>query len=511
MVDKILFFFGGAFYNFAEAKFLHEKLDCDMYAIADVFPQTKKFFENQNFVTFKKIWFFRDNVFVGTSKKPDLNYLENFEKKYGINLWMIAYAERKFFKYNTFYTWKHDEILNILEQECKLYEKILDKCNPDYLIMGLYDQQHLHLLYDICKARKIHIFTLLPTRFGYRYRLGDDEKVFPTEEEEINNNSKTNAKTFEELKNYLKQYDSLKQVDDFNKGVKNISKLKKLKSLFAYFLSTETKFESSFSGYGLSKSKILINQPIKLFKKNRNRNFINKHFTKSIPSNQKFIYFPLHLEPERSLSIAAPYHTNQMEVIISIAKSIPVGYKLFVKDHPAVSLKGGRTISFYKELMKLPNVQVLHPSINRDEILEKCSLVVTINGTAAFEAALFNKHAISLVKTDYSSLPSIHTIKSYEELPEKIHEALGKNVDLSNMNEYVNYVLNHTFDYDPAGLLLDFYARFYNMGIVIPSKEISMNDMQSFMDDHKQTFENIIQLYLKKINQIKKLENITKN
>ena len=35
----------------------------------------------------------------------------------------------------------------------------------------------------------------------------------------------------------------------------------------------------------------------------------------------------------------APYYTNQLEVLIQIAKSIPVGYKVFVKEHYAMKTK----------------------------------------------------------------------------------------------------------------------------------------------------------------------------
>jgi len=51
----------------------------------------------------------------------------------------------------------------------------------------------------------------------------------------------------------------------------------------------------------------------------------------------------------------------------------------------------------------------------------------------------------------------------------------------------------------------DFYNRFYNMGVVIPSKEISVEEMKSFMDRHIETFERVATEYIKKFNIHKKI------
>ena len=504
MVDKILFFFGGAFYNFGIAKHIQEKHDCEMFAIADVENNPKKFFQQQNSVPFKKIWYFRDHVIIGTRTKPDLEYLASFEEKYGIDLWMIAYAERKFFKFNPFHTWKYDEILYVLEQECKFYEELLDEVNPDFLIMGLYDQQHLHLLYEICRVKKIQVLMLLPVRFGFRTRIAEDEKKLDIAKEKINSESKLDYQNSEELMEYFRKYDILKQVNNFKKGIKSISKWEKYKSALEFFINGENTFETSFSSYGNSKLKILSNRPSKLLRKRRNRNFVNKNFVRKIDPNQKFIYFPLHSEPERALSIAAPFYTNQVEVLTSIAKSLPVDYKLFVKDHPVMDLKEGRDLTFYKEILELPNVQLLHPTIKRDEILENCSLVITINGTSGFEAAFFKKPTITFVETDYSSLPFVYTIKTIDELPKAIRQSLITTVDPSDLGSFVNYIEKHTFEYDALTLVTDFYTRFYNMGIVVPSKQISVKEMNSFIDDHKETFERVALEYIQKFNQHKK-------
>ena len=56
-----------------------------MFGITDVRKKEKQFFERQKFVNFKKIWYYRDEIKIEKAKKPDLNFLESFEKRTIIN------------------------------------------------------------------------------------------------------------------------------------------------------------------------------------------------------------------------------------------------------------------------------------------------------------------------------------------------------------------------------------------------------------------------------------------
>ena len=141
--------------------------------------------------------------------------------------------------------------------------------------------------------------------------------------------------------------------------------------------------------------------------------FIEKIFLKQIP-DVNFVFFPLHLDPERSLLLHAPFYLNQLEIIRNIAKSLPIGYKLFVKEHVTMITRSWRSTDFYKELLKIPNVILIHPSIYPEEILTKCSLVITINGTAGFDAAFYQKPSIVFGDVLYQNLSSTTTLKNFE-------------------------------------------------------------------------------------------------
>ena len=100
MKKKILFWINSGTMNiFGLAKYLQNDMDAEFFAIYDVTDRPKKFFQEQKLVNFQKIWFYHD--FIQKKTNTDLDYLKEFECKYGINLLSLAYSER-IFLYNEF-------------------------------------------------------------------------------------------------------------------------------------------------------------------------------------------------------------------------------------------------------------------------------------------------------------------------------------------------------------------------------------------------------------------------
>jgi len=175
---KILFWIDWQTIHFGIAKFLQEKdQDSEIFAIYDINNITSNFYKTQKLVNFKKTWFLRENIIINNSV-PDIKYLKEFEKKYKINLWMIAYTERRFHLHNKYYKFSYNEILSIIEQECKLLEKILDEVKPDVILMKVTDHFSNYLLKQLCKSIGIKILMLGMTRFGFKNFIASDYDNF---------------------------------------------------------------------------------------------------------------------------------------------------------------------------------------------------------------------------------------------------------------------------------------------------------------------------------------------
>ena len=494
MNEKILFWLDIGLTHFAIAKFLQEKHKGDMYAIIDCNNHLKKFFLNQNLVKFTKIWLFRDNI--STMNNPDKDYLRNFENKYKINLWNLVYSERYFYKYNKFYNFKKNEILSLLESECKFFEKILDEVKPDFLIIRQTDYHQNHLLHEICKKKNIKILTISIARLGHNCIISTDGDKLDVSNPTIISKK---SRSWEDLRDHVKRYSDL--VKEFNKGDRN-SLAQQLKAALRFLVFVcNDEYRSYFANYGRTRLKIIYFEMIGLIKRWYRQDYLKKISLKEIDDKIPFVYYPLHVEPERVLSIAAPFFTNQTEVITHIAKSLPVDFLLYVKEHPDMRMEGWRKISQYKAISKLPNVRLLNTSVLNDEILMNCSLVITIAGTAGLEAAFYNKPSIVFSDVIYSKLSSVHKVTNIEELPQIIQLALRQKVNLDDLNDYVDLIEKNSFVFDMADMQTSWYNHFFYGGFL---KEVNISEqkMRRFLEEKRPIFEKLVSEYIKKLSNI---------
>ncbi|HXL09690.1 MAG TPA: hypothetical protein VN966_05680, partial [Candidatus Bathyarchaeia archaeon] len=136
----------------------------------------------------------------------------------------------------------------------------------------------------------------------------------------------------------------------------------------------------------------------------------------------KKIYFPLHVQPEFTIDVRAPFCTNQLALIENIAKSVPSGYRLVVKDHPG--MRGCRPLSYYREIRKLYNAQLLSPSVDSHQIIQSSDAVVTIVGTTAWESILYEKPVVAVGPLAYSFFDLIYNCRNVSDLPRLLSDAI---------------------------------------------------------------------------------------
>jgi hypothetical protein len=489
MNEKILFFLDKDWIHFGIAKCISDKLDANFYGIVDLDSHSSNFFKEQDLMKFEKIWYYQD--YIKNQNSPDLEYLKKFEEKYDLNIWEIALSERFFLHYNHYHHFDYDEILYILEKECRLFEEILDEVKPDFLIIKITDSHQSHLLHQLCKSKGIKTLMLGWTRFGNRCALYDEFDKFE------NFDTSGKKRTQEELENFLHTFHSTKAAKPMIKS--KVSIFLRIKKYFRYLsLLNKPDVKSYYPHYGKNMISVLT-QFISLKRKIR-KQFIDKNFTRNISQDILFVYYPLHVEPERALLLVAPYFTNQLETITNISKSLPIDYKLFIKEHPAMELAGWRSISFYKELKNLLNVELVHPSVSGDEMIKNSSLVVTIGGSTGAESIFYQKPCLVFSDVSYSMVPTVKKIENIEELPIMIREMLGKTPDIKSLNDYVNLVENNTFEINLIDLHLKFQNYFAKEFNTLRSN-VSVTKMKEFLQINKKDFETLANEHIKKINQ----------
>jgi len=117
---------------------------------------------------------------------------------------------------------------------------------------------------------------------------------------------------------------------------------------------------------------------------------------------ERYVYYPLHLNPEASTMILAPNFVDQLSVIEALAKNLPFTHKLYVKEHP--SMLGRRPRGFYTAIKKYPNVRLLSSAENSLRLTRNADLVAVITGTAGWEGILMGKPVITFGQAFYTPL-----------------------------------------------------------------------------------------------------------
>jgi len=499
MNKNILFWIDDSHIHFGIAKFLQEQYSGNLYAVYDVNHITKKFYENQDLVKFSKVWFWRDYI---SSKphQPDISYLKNFENRNGIYLWKLAFMERRFLRYNEFHKFSYEEILSITEDECKIFEKIIDEVKPGYLIIGVTDLHKNQLFKEICRVKGTQILMLYHSRFATRSIISNDYDTF--NQSDISKNSQTSQNL--PYENYLKKNDPRKATDkkfvnrEQKLGIVNLMK----KNFEFLFKICNSKYRNYYENWGRTRIRFLFSKEFPLphlIKRWYRRLYLDKKSIKEINFNQPFIYYPLQHEPERTLLLDAPFFTNQIEVITNLAKSLPVDFKLYVKEHYSMKNEAWREREYYKKIKDLPNVELIHPTVHSKLLLSNCSLVATITGTSALEAGFYKKPSIIFADTSFSYLPFITKVKNIEELPDIIHHLLKEKFDYSELGNYLKIVEDNSFDVNMMQLIYDVTTQLHKYNGSLREVEISNNKMKYFLDNHKEYFEKLAIEYLNKI------------
>ena len=488
MKKKLLFWIDSSLYNFINAKFIGEKFDCDLYSIYDITDKPKPFFEKQKIVPFKTSWFFHDQIDKNHTK-PDINYLESFESRFNINLWLQAFYERNFYDFNKFHKFSSDEVLSILEQECKFYEKVLNEINPDYLIIPQPFFHHDNLLIKMCKKMGIACFLI---RLDPNLCMIDGNDAYtPIDFTKSSKKEKFDFTTFTNNIRSTKNFENTKNIESNNNSSKS-------NAVIQYIFNSNTNPQTHYTYYGRTKLKVLFTTFIMSLKGKLRKNFLDKNSVHIIDLDEKFIYFPLHQDEEESTLVGAPFFTDQTELIKNIIKSLPVGYKLYVKESPSNAARDWRKISDYKKLLNMPNLVLLHPSVNPDEILKKCSLVISIVGTTALESAYYMKPSIIFGDTPFSNLNSVTKLNNLDELPSLIRTMLTDKIDYSDVSDFHDYVQKNSFPLN-LSLIWKSISDHFQFGGAYVDVMITNQQMNDYIDKHTEEFTILANAYIKKI------------
>lgn len=122
------------------------------------------------------------------------------------------------------------------------------------------------------------------------------------------------------------------------------------------------------------------------------------------------VYLPLHYTPEATVDYWAKNneHAKYEEFIIKFIESSDPNIRFIVKEHPAKY--GKRNICFYKKLIELGNVILIHPYENSNHLLRNIYNILITTGSVGVEAILRERNVLATTENYYTSIVGIPII-----------------------------------------------------------------------------------------------------
>lgn len=306
----------------------------------------------------------------------------------------------------------YEKRLEILGKEISFWKRIFDETEPAALFNETVAVEIAEVMAIEAEKRGVPFYTsllgFLPNTFYWKPdpftgRLNDLSVIEPSDEdlkkadEYIENVTKKSQVPF-----YVKSY----------VGKSNKSFVRFIKSTiadFSFYLKERRRQHKQKFRYEDYRDFCFIYTKFYL------RSIIYKYDSLAKIKDCSFVYLPLHMEPEATLSYFVKQNFRQDFLIDSVMKTLRQGQYLVVKEHPQQPglLLGPR----YRYLKKQYSNLIFLPSNTPSfEVLKSCESIVTLTSTAAWEGLLLHKPVMVLGKIFFDQCPGARRVDNLEEL-----------------------------------------------------------------------------------------------
>ena len=122
--------------------------------------------------------------------------------------------------------------------------------------------------------------------------------------------------------------------------------------------------------------------------------------------NDRFVYFPLPMQPEMTTSPIGGNYRDQVLAIEQLSQILPKDVKIFVKENPKQG-SYARGPLFFHRLSRIPSVVFVPSFANTRELTEKSLFVATATGTVGWESICLGKSVLVFGYAWYRNFPGV--------------------------------------------------------------------------------------------------------
>ncbi len=367
----------------------------------------------------------------------DMEYLEMIERDYchfkNLNLQLMASQENtRHYHYRIYWSLtSYEENCLWLELNYKKIISIFEEFKPDIILDMDNAELQRTVLAEVAYAYKVPCMTIEYSKFGYykypsfQNSYGIDPYIRRLYEENLARDDSELSEAIAYIEKYRAENSIMNQ--EFAGSVTNkyerdslIWIARVMRGKWNYFWNQDI----TAGNLKRKKKSRMLYAPSRPYLRHYLETELNKRmlygknrYFEDPVEGESYVYMPLHLIPESSVFVKASYYVDEANLIEQVSKSLPIGWKLYVKEHQA--MLGERALSFYEKVAQLHNVRVVQVNYYKDPKpwILNAKGIVTITGTAAYEAALLGKRSIVFGEVPFSLIEGITRVTDFSELP----------------------------------------------------------------------------------------------
>ena len=304
---------------------------------------------------------------------------------------------------------------NFLKKEICFWSNIFDEYKPIAVVNEQVAIEIAEVMYIEAKNRNIRYLAWMTNPInGFFYWLDDPMSLSFVRKFDL---KKPNKKTLQIADEYIQNIKIKNERPYYLDPYLGQKKIKRVLGSISSYLRCLYR-ETSFFGekktfYETYKQSALISLYASI------NSIFRKYDDLSNLKNYEIVLYPLHYEPEASLSYLSEFFSNQIALIENIAKCLKTNQIIVVKEHPAQP--GILQTKKYRLLKKnVSNLYYLSHEVTSFQIIKRSKLIITLTSHLGWEALILGKPVFLLGKMFYDSHPQINRFESFEKLRERI-------------------------------------------------------------------------------------------
>ena len=155
--------------------------------------------------------------------------------------------------------------------------------------------------------------------------------------------------------------------------------------------------------------------------------------------------------------VGAAETADTVAQVAAILPNVPVELGYLEVIEPTIAMAVERLADRgCKKIIAIPNVKLIHPSVNSQELISKSTAVALISGGTGFEALFHKKPVILFSDEIYQELSTVTKVSTFDKLFENISEAIKNfKFNIKEINALMTVIENQSISVPYFSMIKD--------------------------------------------------------